>query len=38
MKTAAEVVTRVHGQRRARGPLLVLPVGDALQAAATPSR
>ena len=31
MKCAAEVVTRVRGQPRARGALLVLPVGDALQ-------
>ena len=31
MKCAAEVVTRVRGQPRTRGALLVLPVGDALQ-------
>ena len=31
MKCAAEVVTKVKGRARARGPLLVLPVGDALQ-------
>lgn len=31
MRCAAEVVTRVRGQPRARGALLVLPVGDALQ-------
>ena len=31
MKCAAEVVTKVNGRARPRGPLLVLPVGDALQ-------